>query len=201
MSSSNLSIHQLEYQFVGPLNLEVNPTQCIGLSGESGCGKSLLLRAIADLDEHKGEVLLDNVSLNEMPAPLWRQKVALMPADSQWWFDTVGEHFESPDKNLLHKLGFDDDSLNWSVNRISTGEKQRLALIRVLANKPKVLLLDEPSANLDKENTLLFESIVEDYLKKNKACAIWVSHDLEQLERVSTFKFKLESGQLVKQAC
>lgn len=201
MSSSNLNIHQLEYQFVGPVNLEINSSQCIGLSGESGSGKSLLLRAVSDLDEHKGEVSLNDINAHEMSAPQWRKKVAMLPADSQWWLDTVGEHFTQLDKKLLLKLGFDESALEWSVSRISTGEKQRLALLRLLENNPAVLLLDEPTANLDKNNTLLFESIVLDYLKKNNACAIWVSHDLAQLERVSELRFKLESGQLVQHTC
>ena len=201
MSSSNLNIHQLEYQFVGPVDLEINPSQCIGLSGGSGCGKSLLLRAVADLDEHKGEVLLNGVNANKMSAPEWRKQVAMLPADSQWWLDTVGEHFKSIDKELLSSLGFDDATLEWSISRVSTGEKQRLALLRLLENKPKVLLLDEPTANLDKNNTLLFESIVTSYLEKNQACAIWVSHDLAQLKRMSGLLFKLDSGQLVQQAC
>ncbi len=201
MPSSNLNIRQLEYQFVGPVNLEVNPAQCIGLSGESGCGKSLLLRAVADLDEYKGEVLLNDINANEMSAPQWRKQVAMLPADSQWWFDTVGEHFDQPDKELLSRLGFNEATLEWNISRISTGEKQRLALLRLLENKPAVLLLDEPTANLDADNTLLFESIVLDYLKKNNACAIWVSHDLAQLERVAELRFKLESGALVQQPC
>ena len=201
MSSSNLSIHQLEYQFVGPVSLEINTAQCAGLSGESGCGKSLLLRAVADLDEHKGEVLLNGVNAKAMSAPEWRQQVAMLPADSQWWFDTVGEHFNQPDKELLSFLGFDEASLEWSISRISTGEKQRLALLRLLENKPAVLLLDEPTANLDSNNTLLFESIVRNYLEKNNACAIWVSHDQAQLERVSELMFRFESGQLVQQTC
>ena len=175
--------------------------QCVGLSGESGSGKSLLLRAVADLDEHRGEVSLDDVNVNDMSAPQWRKKVAMLPADSQWWFDTVGEHFEQVDKALLDRLGFNEDTLRWIISRMSSGEKQRLALLRLLANKPSVLLLDEPTANLDKTNTLLFESIVQDYLKQHNACAIWVSHDLEQLKRVAALNFKLEAGKLVQLSC
>lgn len=196
-----LKVSQLEYQFVGPVSFEINAAQAIGLSGESGCGKSLMLRAIADMDEHKGSVSLESKKATEMTAPEWRKKVALLPADSQWWFDTVGEHFVQPDINLLSRLGFDESALSWSIGRISTGEKQRLALLRLLENKPTVILLDEPTANLDKNNTLQFESIVEDYINNNEACAIWVSHNVKQLERVAIKNYKLESGQLVQLAC
>ena len=201
MSNPCLNISQLEYQFVGPLDFVVNSAQIIGLSGESGCGKSLMLRAIADMDEHKGDISLYGMLANEMTAPEWRHKVALLPADSQWWFDTVGEHFHRLDKNLLTSLGFDESALDWSIGRISTGEKQRLALLRLLENKPSVLLLDEPTANLDKKNTLVFESVVKNYLHENNACAIWVSHNMDQLDRVAESIFKLESGQLMSHTC
>lgn len=201
MSVPSLNIHQLKYQFVGPVNLELNGSQCVGLSGESGSGKSLLLRAVADLDEHEGDVLLNGVNATEISASQWRKKVGMLPADSQWWFDTVGEHFIAADIHLLSRLGFDKSVLSWSVSRISSGEKQRLALLRLLENNPLVLLLDEPTANLDKNNTIIFESVVQDYLKKNNACAIWVSHDLDQLKRVASQHFTIKSGQLEMLPC
>ena len=179
------------------MNLRVELGQCVGLSGESGSGKSLLLRAIADLDEHQGQLSLDNLSCQAIPANDWRRQVALLPAESQWWFDTVGEHFTEMDEQLLKKLGFPEDVKSWSIRRMSSGEKQRLALLRVLQNHPRVLLLDEPTANLDKRNTAIFEQVVADYLEQNQACAFWVSHDHRQLERVADIQYELKNGQLV----
>lgn len=190
-------IENLIYFHCGPVNLTVDPGQCVGISGESGSGKSLLLRAIADLDEHQGQLLLDDVSAQAMPANEWRRQVALLPADSQWWFDTVGEHFTEMDELLLKKLGFPEEVKNWSIRRMSSGEKQRLALLRVLQNQPRVLLLDEPTANLDKRNTAIFEQMIADYLDMHQASAFWVSHDHQQLERVADVQFELKDGQLV----
>lgn len=194
-----LKIKQLQNEIIGPIDLEIKPVQCIGLSGESGAGKSRLLRAIADLDEHTGQVELNQESYLEILPFNWRKQVGLLPADSQWWFDSVGEHFERIDKELLKLLGFSEDVTSWSISRISSGEKQRLALMRLLSNKPKVLLLDEPTANLDRNNTNIFENIIKTYLSKNDACAIWVSHDADQLDRVSTHQFKIADGKLIKQ--
>ena len=199
---SLLQIQQLEYQHCGPIDLQLEASECVGLSGESGSGKSLMLRAIADLDEHKGVVQVNDDAADSVTAPEWRTRVALLPAESQWWFDTVGEHFTANDHSELFKmLGFTDEVMGWSISRMSSGEKQRLALLRVLLNRPEVLLLDEPTANLDRENTRVFEQIVRDYLDKNRACALWISHDLDQLKRVSARQLKLEQGHLRELQC
>jgi len=194
-----LVVKDLYYQHCGPIDIEINDGECVAVSGASGSGKSLLLRALADLDEHKGDISLDDIPMNQLAAPEWRQKVALLPAESQWWFDTLGEHFAETDNDLIKQFGFPDNVMGWSVNRFSSGEKQRLALLRLLLNKPAVLLLDEPTANLDKHNTLLFEKIIKDYMQAYSACVIWVSHDAHQLERVSSVHYQIENGRLHRQ--
>ena len=192
-----LTIKQLHYRHCGPVDLEIENGACIGVYGDSGSGKSLLLRTVADLDEHNGDVLLDNENCQDIAAPDWRRQVALLPAESQWWFDTVGEHFIGEDCDLA-SLGFKDEAMHWQVSRLSTGEKQRLALLRLLQNKPRVLLLDEPTANLDQQNARLFEQQIAKYLQQHNACAIWVSHDIQQLERVADDVYRMQQGQLVR---
>lgn len=198
---SLLQIKQLSYQHCGPVDFAVAAGQCAGIFGESGSGKSLLLRAIADLDEHTGDVVLDDTGVADTAAPRWRQQVALLPADSQWWFDSVGEHFEKLDQQALAAMGFEAGVADWQVSRLSSGEKQRLALLRLLQNEPRVLLLDEPTANLDAENTRVFERFITDYIERHHACAIWVSHDVQQLQRVCDTLYEMKQGQLVKQSC
>lgn len=192
-----LSIKNLSFLHCGPVNLEIKAGECIGISGGSGSGKSRLLRAVADLDEHKGEVMLDQVNQQEIRASSWRKKVALLSAETHWWFDTVGEHFHSLPENQLHSLGFSQDVRSWPVARLSSGEKQRLGLLRLLENHPQVLLLDEPTANLDQKNVAIFEKFVIEYLSAQSACAIWVSHDNEQLQRISQQQLELVDGELI----
>ena len=191
------NIKNLHFLENGPVDFQLKATEIIGLSGASGSGKSRLLRALADLDEHSGEIKLDDIHCQKIEAHEWRKKVALLSAETNWWFDTVAEHFH----NLLEKdtqsLGFSGDCSGWSIARLSSGEKQRLGLLRLLQNQPEVLLLDEPTANLDKHNTQLFEDFVNEYLRVKSACAIWVSHDHEQLNRVCKKKYIIENGVLV----
>ncbi len=120
----------------------------------------------------------------------------MLPAETCWWLDTIGPHFNGFDEQLLGKLGFDKDVFDWSVSRLSTGEKQRLGLLRLLSNHPEALLLDEPTASLDRENTECVEQLLRDYSEFESACVIWVSHDTEQAARVASRHFQLKDGQL-----
>ena len=172
----------------GPYTFVVESGQCLGLSGESGAGKSLLLRALADLDPHTGRISLGSVECDEIPAPRWRQLVGMLPAESGWWFDTVGEHFSTMDDHdaeRLSQLGFTGNVLSWQISRLSTGEKQRLAIVRLLANNPRALLLDEPTASLDASNISRVENLLIEYCRVNTAPILWVSHDPGQLARVA----------------
>ena len=155
-----------------------------------------MLRAIADLDPRHGKVFLDDVECNEMYPGQWRRNVGLLPAESQWWYETVREHFTDMDTALLSALGFDEDVLDYQVARLSTGERQRLALIRLLCNRPQALLLDEPTASLDPGNINRVERLIKDYSSKSHSPVLWVSHDPEQIERVSDRYFQMVEGKL-----
>ena len=191
-----LSIEKLCYFDCGPIDLCLESQQLLGLSGASGSGKTQLLRALSDMEAHTGDVILDNVNQQSIPAHQWRKQVALIPAETVWWFDTVGEHFANIPSQQIKQLGFDSDISGWSVSRLSSGEKQRLGLLRAIQLKPKVLLLDEPTANLDRNNTALVESFIQVYLEQFQAAAIWVSHDVEQLQRICTQRYEITGGRL-----
>lgn len=180
-----LRLENFATRTLGPLALEIARDECIALSGPSGSGKSLLLRAIADLDPHQGEAFLDGEPCSRMPPPRWRRQVALLAAESPWWLPRVGDHFCRAQPQGLQELGFGTDVLDWQVERLSSGERQRLALLRLLCNRPKVLLLDEPTANLDPGTTAAVEDLVQRYRSLHGAGVLWVSHDPEQIRRVA----------------
>ncbi len=177
--------------------MTIEAGQCIGLSGPSGSGKTLMLRAIADLDDYSGQIFLDDVECRATPAPQWRRQVGLLPAESQWWRDTVGEHFPSnPEAAYLEGLGFDMDVLAWQISRLSSGERQRLALARLLNNRPQALLLDEPTASLDQANIDNAENVITEYRRKTEAAVLWVSHDMAQIARAARRHFRID-GQTI----
>jgi len=93
-------------------------------------------------------------------------------------------------------LGFDHTVENWEINRLSTGERQRLALLRALSRKPRVLLLDEPTANLDPDTTIAMEKVVQSYCSDSEAGYIWVSHDPQQRQRLGARQLTMLDGRL-----
>lgn len=193
---SKLELKGLQTRHLKPVDLYIGSGECVGLSGPSGSGKSLLLRAIADLDPHGGDVLLDGRSCARFSGPQWRRSVALLAAQSPWWGTRVGDHFCAEAPQGLAALGFDADVLEWEVERLSSGERQRLALLRLLCNQPSALLLDEPSANLDPKATAQVEELVAAFRRRTGAVVLWVSHDPAQLARVSDRAVQLHDGAL-----
>ena len=180
---SGLEIIGLRVHTLKGIDLQIEPGRCVGLTGPSGSGKSLFLRALADLDPHEGRVRLEGVEAGQMPAHQWRQLVGLLPAESAWWHDSVGPHLGEAPAEWLNALGFDDGVLGWQISRLSSGERQRLALLRLLVLQPKVLLLDEPTANLDHANIERVEALLAEVRRSRPLMVVWVSHDLEQLRR------------------
>lgn len=182
------------------LELKLHAGECVTLSGESGSGKTLLLRYLADLQTSEGDMLLDGISCRSIPAPQWRRQVMLLPTESAWWENTVGAHFpEQPDPQLMEKLQLSSAMLAKSPDDLSSGERQRLALLRVLNLKPQVLLLDEITANLDPANTLNAENLVLQYLHDHQAAALWISHDAAQVKRLGGRHFALHEGHLYEE--
>lgn len=171
----------------GPISLTQPVGGILGLSGDSGSGKSLLLRAVADLLSSSGEILWNGVLCSTVTAPVWRKRVGLLPANPVWWYDRVGAHFIHDMSGYVEQLGFGSDVLAWEVARLSSGERQRLALIRMLDREPECLLLDEPTANLDGRSCEQVESLIGRYLaeKKSTRAAILVSHDPSLLSRIA----------------
>jgi putative ABC transport system ATP-binding protein len=98
--------------------------------------------------------------------------------------------------SALEKLGFEKDVLSWRIERLSTGEKQRLALFRLLLNKPKALLLDEPTAALDVPNVRKAEEMLDEYRRATGAAVLWISHDPEQIARVAGRHLRFAGGDL-----
>lgn len=195
---SQLRLEQLQSHQLAPVDLLVRAGECVCVTGASGTGKSLLLRAIADLDPHTGKAFINGNESRDMDAALWRKRVGMLPADSQWWGDHVGDHFGVIDSALFGQLGFDAAVEGWEISRLSSGERQRLALARVLANQPEVLLLDEPTANLDPASVTKVENVIREYCREHNVAVLWVSHDAEQVARVADRYYRLEHDHLVE---
>lgn len=189
-------IEALAIRDVGPVTLAVAAGECVCVSGDSGAGKSLLLRALADLEPARGRVYLDGAERATVAATHWRREVALLPADNHWWHDRVAAHFPAQPVYGLEALGLAPAVMQRSADTLSNGERQRLALLRILQRRPRVLLLDEPTANLDPDSCRRVEALLGDYSRDRGAPIIWVSHDPGQVSRVADRHVRLASGRL-----
>ncbi len=180
---------------VGPFDLSVRAGECICISGDSGAGKSLLLRSLADLEPHEGTVWWRETEATSMSGPEWRRRIGYLAAESNWWRHRVSDHFaDQAVRDALPDVGLPDTLWEAEVAELSTGERQRLALLRLLANRPQVLLLDEPTASLDPQSTRRVEALVERYRVDHGTPVVWVSHDPEQIERVADRHLRLDGA-------
>jgi UDP-glucose/iron transport system ATP-binding protein len=191
-----LTIKDLQTPLIGPIDLSLKSGHSAAISGPSGAGKSLLLRAISDLDENTGHVSLDGTTREALAAPEWRRKVAYVPAESGWWAENVKDHFvETPDLAELLQAVALSNALSWQVSRLSTGERQRLALVRALQLNPDVLLLDEPTSALDPSSVARVEALLKARIEAGCAVLL-VSHDPDQPSRLEAHRYYMSSGEL-----
>ncbi|WP_448188259.1 ABC transporter ATP-binding protein [Azospirillum sp. sgz301742] len=193
-----LTVRDLFTPVLKPATLRVAPGECVAVEGPSGAGKSVLLRAVADLDPNRGEVRLDDRARESIPAPAWRRLVTYVAAESGWWLDRVGAHFTDPRAAvpLVEALGLSAEALNWPVARLSSGERQRLALARTLVQRPAVLLLDEPTGALDEASVGRVEALLKSELERGAAILL-VTHAGAQAERLAHRRLRMEKGELL----
>lgn len=184
-------------QRLSPVSLDLAAGECAAITGPSGSGKSLLLRQVADLDPGHGEVELDGARRSAMRGFEWRRKVVYCQAEAGWWDDHVAPHFThcAQAQALMLALGLPSDKLDALVHELSTGERQRLGLARALAQAPRVLLLDEPTAALDQAATALVEAAMQRYLDGG-AAILMVTHSPEQAQRLARRRWRMEAGRL-----
>ena len=201
VSAPILQVRNLRTSILKPASFSLSAGEAIAVRGPSGAGKTLLLRAVADLDPNEGLVTFDGRHRSTIAGPEWRRLVGYVPAEPGWWADTVGEHFGEWTEAIAfaRDLGFPKETKAWPIARLSTGERLRLALVRALMMRPKVLLLDEPTAALDAASVAAVEALINARVRAGLA-VLWVTHDAERAKRVAHRHLVVEAGQVREEA-
>lgn len=162
-------------------DLELRAGEVVVLRGPTGSGKTLFLRAIADLDPNEGgEARLRSRPASAFTPPDWRRQVVYVHPDSPLLGGTVLANLEgvlrleaNSGRTAEVPLGLDGAA---PAAQLSSGEAARLALARALALEPPVLLLDETTAHLDGERARAAEAAVLAHVALGNGC-LWVTHD------------------------
>ena len=165
---TRLGVVALHSRLAGPFDLALDAGECLAITGVSGSGKSLFLRMVADLDPNQGQVFLDSIERRSLPAHEWRRRVVYSAAEPGWWHERVADHFHGAAIDFARatapRLALSPALLDGEVVQLSTGERQRMALLRALALRSPVLLLDEPTGALDEASTTLVEDVLRERL-------------------------------------
>ena len=190
------------------INLQIDKGSIITIKGPSGSGKSTLLSIIGTLDNaDSGELLINGISIKEntnidklrnksigfvfqfhnLISELTLEENVSLPkmiAKEQWDKDELIELFEYFDlKDRMHSF----------PNDLSGGEKQRVAVMRAIINNPSIIIADEPTGNLDKENALKMMSLFQKLNTEKKLTIIIATHD-EDVFNIGHKKYQLVDG-------
>lgn len=187
--------------------LELLPNRSYALTGDNGAGKSTLLRALAFLSVPQRGTISFAATAETLTQR--RQKVTLVEQSPYLLKGTVADNLTfglklrgipGKEQKIRIKSTLETVGLNGfeqrKADKLSGGEVQRVALARALALQPEVLLLDEPTANIDSASLPAFEELLS-RLPNYGVTLIFTTHDLTQPERLGSETIRLENGRLI----
>ena len=186
----------IKVEVLKDINLAINQGEFVAIVGASGSGKSTLLHAMAGIDKPtKGNVIIDNENiydLNTDNLAIFRRRkigfvfqafnlIPVLTLEENIELPVLLDH-EKPDKDYLNELLNLlelKDRKNHIPSQLSGGQQQRAAIARALIYKPSIIFADEPTGNLDKENSKEVMELLKVSSKKYKQTLVVVTHDLE----------------------
>lgn len=194
------------------INLTVKKKETISIVGESGSGKTSLIMLIGGLEKAtSGKIYFNNNDLANLSedkiSEIRRKNIGivfqsfyLIPNYSA--LENVAltlelNKFRNPNsqaKELLYRFGL-KNRFNNLPSQLSGGEQQRVAIARAIAMKPELILADEPTGNLDSENSLMISKILFNYVAEEGSSLIMVTHD-HKLANKSKRKIKIIDGKI-----
>lgn len=186
----SLKYHEAETETnaIKDISFSVSQGEFISIVGPSGCGKSTLLSIIAGLlNPSTGEICCDKASVGYMLQKdhlfEWRNILQNVVLGLEVKKKLTDENIAYA-KNLLERYGL-GDFMNYKPRQLSGGMRQRAALIRTLAIKPEILLLDEPFSSLDYQTRLHVTDEIARIIRNEGKTAILVTHDISEAVSVS----------------
>ena len=194
------------------INLEVKLKETLSIVGESGSGKTSLIMLIGGLEKaSSGKIFFENNEITNMSedeiSNIRRKNIGIVFQSfylipNYTALENVSltleinkiSNAEIKAKEILERFGLSERFYNLP-SQLSGGEQQRVAIARSIVMKPKLILADEPTGNLDSENSELISKILFDYVSDEKASLIMVTHDNNLANRTMK-KIKIKDGKI-----
>lgn len=192
------------------IDLDIYENEFVTLLGPSGCGKTTLLRILGGfLEPSEGQVILNGEDICEVPAYKRElntvfQKYALFPHMNVYDNIAFGLKIKKMSKDVIDQkvmkmlklIGLEGFE-NKDVTLLSGGQQQRVAIARAIANRPKVLIADEPTGNLDPEKSDEIMDLLEKINTRYGTTILMVTHDLTLVNKHRKRTIVLENGHIV----
>lgn len=214
LETHHLSIGHNNMPLMEEVNIKVEAGKIYGLQGESGIGKSSLFRVLAGLtDSLAGSITWEETSLQEIAMPWYRSQVMFLLPNLPQPDLPVQEYVQMPFRFQAHKdrsysaedfqknlraMRLDETLLAKNCQELSSGQWQVIRILQAIALAPKLLLLDEPTANLDSQRTLLLEDLLVRWCQANQAALCLTSHEEGQLARFASETWQIKDKQITR---
>ena len=207
--STSYTIKKSDIMVLKGLNVTFESNKIHIILGSSGCGKTTLLKCLLGLADYRGDISIDDISINNVPTKERKfgyvsQEFALYP---HWdlfkiiayplkimgvAIDEIRERVQAIAKELDI-----EDILSRKPKQISIGQAQRVALARAFIKRPSVILLDEPLSNIDLEHRFIFKNYIKTLIKNYGSTAIYVTHDLKEATSLGDYIYLLDDGKII----
>lgn len=198
-----------DFYVLRDLNLEIKENQTVAFVGHTGSGKSTIMNLIVKFySATKGNVLINGRNINDYSKEYLREKTAIVLQDSFLFEGTLLENITTSNdekiaREALFRVGGDfilenrslDSKVEVGGNNFSTGEKQLICLARALAKDPKILILDESTANIDSETEQNVSRAIEE-LKQGRTTLI-IAHRLSTIKNADMI-YVLRKGKVIE---
>ena len=198
-----------DFYVLRDLNLEIKENQTVAFVGHTGSGKSTIMNLIVKFySATKGNVLINGRNINDYSKEYLREKTAIVLQDSFLFEGTLLENITTSNdekiaREALSRVGGDfilenrslDSKVEVGGNNFSTGEKQLICLARALAKDPKILILDESTANIDSETEQNVSRAIEE-LKQGRTTLI-IAHRLSTIKNADMI-YVLKKGKVIE---
>lgn len=205
----NISKFYTNKKAVDNVSMEINKGDKLVITGSSGSGKSTLLRMLAGLESlNSGEILLNNEIISDNKYILESNKRNMsfvFQSAALWPHMTVKENIMFAMNNLsklerkkqidsLLEIAEISELENRYPDEISGGEARRVSILRAIASNKEIFLLDEPLTNLNVNLKYKLLDFILEIVKNKNQTMIYVTHDLDEAERITGRKFTMENG-------